>query len=66
MVGQVSKADIAELVRQQLHIELPPTQILMDSAIRQYGSFRVPTNLRTTRGKQVELKLEVNKVRKMR
>ncbi len=66
MVGVVSKDNVAQLVLEQLHIELPPSQILMDSHISQFGNFRVPLNLRTSRGKQVELRLEVRKVRKMR
>ncbi len=66
MVGYVTKADITQLVQQQLHIELPPSQILMDGHISVFGTFRVPLNLRTARGKQVELKLEVSKVRSMR
>jgi ribosomal protein L9 len=66
MLGVVSKDHVAQLVLEQLHIELPPSQILMDGNITQFGHFRVPLNLRSSRGKQVELRLEVHKVRRTR
>jgi hypothetical protein len=47
----------------QLHVDLPRELIMMDDAspITQYGSYKVPLNLRTRQGQQVELSVQVDK-----
>lgn len=63
MVGALSAKQLALYAAKQLHIELPRELILMDDStpITQFGSYRVPLNLRDEGGRQVELSVQVNK-----
>ena len=63
MVGVVTAKHLSLYAAKQLHVELPPELILMDTAapITQFGSFKVPLNLKDETGRQVELSVQVNR-----
>jgi hypothetical protein len=63
MVGVVTAKHLSLYAAKQLHVELPPELILMDTTapITQFGSFKVPLNLKDETGRQVELSVQVNR-----
>lgn len=65
MVGSVRAADIRRLAEEQLNIVLPRSQIMLDEPITEFGEFKVPLNFCTKDGRQVELRLEILKTRRM-
>lgn len=66
MIGRVTAEHLVHCVAQQLKIDLPQELVLMhhDQPINQFGSFRVPLNLRSADGGQVELAVTVQKTRR--
>lgn len=63
MAGVVTAHHLRLYAAKQLQVDLPRELIMMDdsSPITQYGSYKVPLNLRTPQGQQVELSVQVNK-----
>jgi hypothetical protein len=57
----LTPAQLSAYVAQQMHIALPPQLIMMGERITQYGSYKVPLNLRDSAGQQVELSVLVRK-----
>jgi len=65
MVGAVRPEDVSSLVERQLRIALPPQLVMLDRPITDFGEFKVPLNLAGPDGQQVELRVNVLKVRRL-
>lgn len=63
MLGVVTPHQLCLYAAKQLRVELPRELVMMDDAapITQYGSYKVPLNLKDDQGQQVELAVTVNK-----
>lgn len=59
--GRVDTAAILAAVRRQLGIGLDASHVLADAPIDTFGSYKVPLNLRTLEGQQVELTVHVDR-----
>lgn len=66
MEGTVTKFDIAKAVALQLRVELHESLILMDHPIDGFGQYKVPLNLRNPSDEQIELTVNVNRVKNLR
>eukprot|EP00879_Flechtneria_rotunda_P006815 GHRR01007159.1.p1 GENE.GHRR01007159.1~~GHRR01007159.1.p1 ORF type:complete len:274 (+),score=98.49 GHRR01007159.1:140-961(+) len=63
MLGEVTANHLAALTAQQLRVDLSPELIMMQKGnpIKQFGSYKVPLNLKNDQGEQLELEVMVRK-----
>ncbi|MEW5315395.1 MAG: hypothetical protein WDW38_006828 [Sanguina aurantia] len=66
MLQPITAKQIQVTTQLQLGIALHPSHLLMDAPITAFGTYKIPLNLRTKEGVQVELTVNVRAVRRTR
>ncbi|KAI8474843.1 MAG: hypothetical protein J3K34DRAFT_517923 [Monoraphidium minutum] len=65
IVGPVGARTLAAAAARQLGVALPEGLIMLEGPISDFGEFKVPLNLAGPDGRQIELKVDVIKARRM-